>query len=122
MFVRVDTALARRIAEGLGLRAPSIKPEKPRGIKKSPALTQANTKMDSIKSRKVAVLACNGVNAGEVSKIGDALTSEGAVVETISTDLGMIKSSEGKELKVDKNFLVAASVFYESSCPEAGRA
>jgi catalase len=114
MFARADTELSRRIAEGLGLPAPGIKPEKPRGIKKSPALSQANTKMDSIKSRKVAVLACNGVNAAEVGKMKDALTSEKAMAEIISTDLGMIKSSEGKELKVDKNFLVAASVVYDA--------
>ncbi len=121
MFARVDSVLARRIAEGLGLPAPSLKPEKPRGIKKSPALSQANTKMDSIKSRKVAVLACNGVNAAEIAKMKDALASEKAMAEIISTDLGMLKSSEGKELKVDKNFLVATSVVYDAVYVPGGR-
>jgi catalase len=121
MFARVDTELARRIAEGLGLPAPKIKPEKSRGIRKSPALSQANTKMDSIRSRKVAILACNGVNAGEIEKMKASLASEKALAEIVSTDLGTIKSSEGKGMKVDKNFLTAASVLYDAVFVPGGR-
>jgi Catalase len=121
MFARVDTELSRRIAEGIGVPASKVRPEKPRGIKKSPALSQANTNMDSIRSRKVAILACNGVNAIEISRMKDALESEKAMAEIVSTDLGTIKSSEGKSLDVDKNFLADSSIFYDAIFVPGGR-
>jgi catalase len=121
LFARVDTELARRIAEGIGVPPSRVKPEKPRGIKKSPALSQSNTAMESIRARKIAILAYDGVNAGEIEKMKTALMSEKALGEIISTEYGMIKSAEGKELKVDKTFLVAASVFYDAVFVPGGK-
>lgn len=115
MFARVDSTLAKRVGEGLGITpTASIKPEKQRGIKKSPAVSQANTMMETVKSRKIAILACEGVNANQVSAIRDSLASEGAMAEIISVDLGKIKASDGKPIMVDENFLITSSVIYDA--------
>lgn len=114
MFARVDATLARRIGEGLGISpSASSKPQKQRGLKKSPALSQADTKKESIRSRKIAILACDGVNSGEVAAIGDSLKRAGAAVEIVSVDLGKLKTADGRQLKVDKSFLISTSVTYD---------
>lgn len=113
LFANVDTGLAKRIAEGLGITPAKIKPPKQRGAKSSPALSQIALAGKPIKSRKIAVLACTGVNAAEVGAMKDGLAAEGAMAEIISVDLGTIKAADGKPIKVDKSFLISSSVMYD---------
>ena len=113
-FAAVNAQLGARIAKGLGLPAPAARQKKQLGIKKSPALSQANTRMEGIKSRKIAILACNGVDSTALASVRSALSSEGASSEIISIDLGTIKGSDGKAVKVDKSFLITASIMYDA--------
>ncbi|HMK48397.1 MAG TPA: catalase, partial [Methanocella sp.] len=114
MFAQVDPTLAKRIGNGIGIApSPTIKPQKQRGAKQSPALSQANTRKESARSRMIAILACEGVIGTELKAIQDSLASAGAMGEVISTDLGRIKTAEGRQIMVDKSLLTAASVVYD---------
>src|ERR1700749_1043744 len=83
-------------------------------LAKSDALSMANTVKDSIASRKIAILAADGVDAGSLTTLKAALETEGAVVEVIAPKLGFITAENDEQIEVDQSFLGAASVLFDA--------
>jgi catalase len=129
----VDKGLAAQVAVVLGLHVPQP-PEQPINknvpadadpadyepvnveglLKISPALSMANTPKDTIQSRKVAVLAADGVNEKALFAMKEALENEGASVEVVSTHLGFITSLNDEQIHVDDTTLTTASVLFDA--------
>ncbi|NIJ54498.1 catalase [Dyadobacter arcticus] len=80
----------------------------------SAALSMANTPKDSVKTRKIAFLAADGVDEESLKTVKDALEAAGAIVEVIAPRLNYIISKNDVEIPVDHSFLTAASVFYDA--------
>lgn len=80
----------------------------------SPALSMANSPKDSIKTRKIAFLAADGVDSNSLTTVKTALEAEGAIVEVIAPRLNYILSTTDEEIHVNHSFLTAASVFYDA--------
>jgi catalase len=132
LLSKVDKTLARNIADALGLAV--LKPEQPlnhsipadgiiakfqpkfvgQGLEKSEALSMANTQKNSIKTRKIAILAANGVDGIALQQMKKALMGEGAVAEVIAPKLGKINTEKGAAIAVDKNLLTVSSVLYDA--------
>lgn len=140
ILAEVDADLTAKVAYGLGLEAPKqaekpinksvpadgkqadfepLKIQEPIGA--SSALSMAETVKDTVKSRKIAVLAADGVNADSLNKVKTALTKAGAVVEIIAPRLGQLKSAQGSEIQVDQSFLTAASVLFDAVYVAGGK-
>ncbi|MCE6992665.1 catalase [Dyadobacter sp. CY323] len=83
-------------------------------ITSSEALSMANTVKDSIKTRKIAFLAADGVDEKSLTTVKDALEAAGAVVEVIAPRLNYIIASNDAQIPVQHSFLTAASVFYDA--------
>ncbi|MFD2288859.1 catalase [Pedobacter petrophilus] len=133
VLAHIDKGLAAAVAYNLGLHVPEIPlnelngsipadadpadytPEQKEGVlTKSEALSMANTIKDSIATRKVAILAADGVDGKSLSKVKDTLVAQGAVVHIIAPKLGQIISAEDQKIQVDESFLTAASVLYDA--------
>ena len=112
MFNNVDSQLAAQIAIGIGAKAPA-KPGGTGVMKKSPAVSQENT-VKSAGTRKVAILAENGFNFGEVMQVMEGLKRAGVESEIISQNLGMISGTDGQQLETKKNYLTAGSIMYDA--------
>ncbi len=129
----VDKTLAARVAEGLGIKVPSKidgplnmsvpadgnpKQFQPKRVEKevgsSPALSMANTPKDSIKTRKVAVLAADGFDGTALAAMKKALMNAGAQVKIVAPRLGFLQGAKGEEVKIDFSFLTAASVLFDA--------
>lgn len=82
--------------------------------KKSDALSMANTKKDSIKSRKIAVFVTDGFDAGSFAELNNELEKEGAEACPIAPKLGKVKDSEGKEFEVKDTYFNTASVLFDA--------
>jgi catalase len=80
----------------------------------SEALSMANTIKDSIATRKVAMLAADGVDENSLQTVKAALEAEGAVVEVIAPRQGYILSTDNSQIPVQHSFLTAASVLYDA--------
>lgn len=80
----------------------------------SPALSMANSPKDSIKTRKIAFLAADGVDGNSLNTVKVALEAEGAIVEVIAPRLNYILSIKDEEIQVHNSFLTAASVLYDA--------
>jgi catalase len=133
LLSQVDNGLANEVAYGLGLAVPnkvdgfvnqsipadanpkSYQPvKKESSLQKSEALSMANTIKNSIQTRKIAVLAADGVDNASLKKVQSALTAEGAVVEIIAPKLGTIESEDGEQIEVRRSLLTVASVLYDA--------
>jgi catalase len=111
-FNKVDGELAKRVAKGLGMPAPT-ESATPNHGQKSAALTQENT-TKTAKGRMVAILAADGVDSNQISTMKEALSSMGVYSEVVSLFGGTIVDTNGDEIKVDKTFLTTASVLYDA--------
>jgi len=133
LLAHVDKALAAAVAYALGLPVPEIPlaqlngsipadadralytPEQKEGaLAKSQALSMAATIKDSIKTRKIAILAADGVDGNALNKLKTTLTAQGAVVHVIAPKLGNIISAGDEKIQVAESFLTAASVLYDA--------
>jgi catalase len=111
---RVDNRLAVQVAGKLGLPEPAEEPVDDK-MPESPALSQLNTATDSIATRKIAVLAANGVDVTGVERFKEAMARQGAVVEVLApTAGGSLAGGSGGELAVDRAFTTMASVLYDA--------
>jgi catalase len=128
LYEHVDHELAVRIAEGIGVNIPTNNPrpgvQPPSGkrtVEQSPALSLENQKNDSIKSRRVAILAADGVNDSTIQQLKKTLESKGAHVFVIANTLGTIKGSSGQEIPVDVNAPTTSSIMFDAVFVPDGR-
>ncbi|KLT64357.1 catalase [Pedobacter sp. BMA] len=133
VLVQIDKGLAGEVAVALGLHIPKIALEdlnnsipadgdradyasaNPQGsLAKSEALSMAGKVKDTIATRKIAILAADGVDEVSLSKVKDSLVKEGAIVHVIAPKLGQIISKGDQVIVPDESFLTAASVLYDA--------
>ncbi|RZK87876.1 MAG: catalase, partial [Pedobacter sp.] len=133
ILAQIDTDLAKTVAANLGITTlpkpaqmlnhsipadgdpkdyqPIIKEP---SLKKSAALSMADTIKDTIKSRKIAFLIADGVDVVSVNEMKKALEDQQAAVELIAPKLGTIQGLKNQSLAADESFLTAASVLYDA--------
>jgi catalase len=114
----VDTELAARVAEGLGLRelpAPAEAARQPRqDLPASPALGILGRGPGSFRGRKLGVLVTNGADAETLAALRAAAAAEGATVEIIAPAVGGVDISDGTRVRADQQIDGAPSVLYDA--------
>ncbi|GAA2792080.1 catalase [Saccharopolyspora taberi] len=108
----IDHDLAVAVAEGIGV-APPAEAVTPNHGRSSPALSQSHTAMDSIISRRVAVLVADGVDATEVEQIRRGLSERGALAEVLGLHDGKVRGTDSAEVEVDRAVTTMSSVLYD---------
>jgi catalase len=124
--------MANQIAQGLGRGVPKSiegrmnhavgadagKETESKPAKKSnftsPALSMMNTVKDTIKTRKIAFLAGDGVDEASLTAMQNALTGQGALVNIVAPHGGTIQGAKGARISVDHSLLNAASVLFDA--------
>lgn len=111
-LAKVDGQLAKLIGHHLGLKAPDGEDSTKAG--KTKGLSQEEGRTDSIKTRKIAILAAEGVNGAELVRMEDRLKQQGAMTEVIAPHLGTLQSTSGDTLRIDKTLATADSAMYDA--------
>ena len=130
---QIDTDLASKVAKGLGLDVPTTierpinqaigadaevekqqPPKKKNYLDGSPALSQANTKFESIATRQIAVLVADGFSMKNFKKTKDVLENKGAVIKLIAPHGGQVMCDENMEHKVDAAIMTTESVLFDA--------
>ncbi len=133
LLAQVDKTLAGLVAQGLGITVPtkvegplnlSVPADKdpkrfqpkPRtqSLERSPALSMSSTVKDTIKTRKIAILAADGVDDAALDRMKKALIAAGAQVKVVAPRLGLLSGSKKAEIKIDFSFLTAGSVLFDA--------
>jgi catalase len=113
-LAHVDHDLATEVAVGLGLEAPDK--AEPNHGRSSPALSQSE-QLRSLETRRVAVLAADGVDAASLNPVLEQLRSAGALCEVLGPRAGELDGGLG----VDRPLLTMASVLYDAVLVAGGR-
>ena len=132
MLAQVDRTLAGQVAEGLGLAVPKLAgalnlsvpadadPKKfqpialKQAVTRSEALSMAKTVKDTAETRKVAILAADGVDGDAVAAMRRALQAAGAVPKIVAPHGGFLKADGGGALAVDFTLLTVGSVLFDA--------
>jgi catalase len=127
ILANIDARLTAAVSAAIGMRAPAAAengtPAKLRtGIDVSPALSMIGTQpADSIATRKIAILAADGVDGAAVTAMKAALTRAGAVVHVLAPHLGALKATGGA-VTADHTLVTMPSVVYDAVFVPGGKA
>ncbi|WP_025112312.1 catalase HPII [Pseudomonas sp. H1h] len=124
ILANIDLELAKRVAVNLGLPAPAKGTVEVRrtSFDHSPALSQANLLPENIKTRKVAILAANGVDGAAIEAMKKALAAEGAHAKLLGPTSAPVKTADGKTLAVDASMEGMPSVIFDAVFVPGGAA
>jgi catalase len=133
MLAQVDNTLATDVAKGLRLTVPSklngplnmsvpadgnpkqFQPKPPkRSTHRSNALSMDNTVKGNINTRKIAILAADGVDDAAISNMKKALNAAGAQPKVIAPRIGMLKGANGGKIPIDLSFLTTGSSLFDA--------
>jgi catalase len=119
LLANVDQTLAETVAAGLGIEVPAPLPlaiDAPiPEYQPSPALSLLSRPgKTGIRTRRVAILVGNGVDATTVRAIYADLLADGAVPRLVGSMLGKVKGSDGALLDVEITLEAGPSVLYDA--------
>ncbi|HZJ74973.1 MAG TPA: catalase [Clostridia bacterium] len=118
MFCNVDLELAKAIAYKIGATPPTSGGSTV--TKASPALSQENT-IKTARTRKAAVIVAAGFDYNQVDTVIKALQAEGIQVAIVSDRLGVITSSDDKQMEAAKSFITDSSVVFDAVYIDGGK-
>lgn len=131
-LAHVDLKLASRIAAPLGIAAPDPKAAAGRlgfrdyritnKVDEDPALRMAGRPGGGVRTRKVAILVADGVEAATVRRIQHDLTEAGALCKLVAPHLGTVSTASGRQLAVDHTFANMPSVMFDAVLIPGGAA
>ncbi|HEY8706884.1 MAG TPA: catalase, partial [Burkholderiaceae bacterium] len=119
-LVNVSAELAAAVAEGLGIAVPPALPrvlEKPAPpeVTKSPALSLTALPGDGgVRTRRIAILAAEGVEGKPIVALQAALRQAGAVPVVIAPRIGAVKAADGQALDAAGSFENSAPVLFDA--------
>ncbi|HEU4853419.1 MAG TPA: catalase [Telluria sp.] len=119
LLANVDTLLAQVVADGLGMEVPEPLPlastlPMPEYEPSPPLSLLSRPGQTGIRTRKVAVLVANGVDAAGVRAVYESLAADGAVPRIVASTLGKVMGSDGNPLDVEITLEAGPSVLYDA--------
>ncbi|HLS08880.1 catalase [Lentibacillus sp.] len=111
MFVKVDKAMATKIADNIGVDRPSG--EHVPVSESSPAVSQAYTNRFPY-SLKVGVLIGNGFHGKEVRYVLDTLQQYGVFIVFVGESLGTVTGDDGTQIEIDETFTTTDSTLLDA--------
>ncbi|WP_119417920.1 catalase [Desertibaculum subflavum] len=115
---QVDEALAQKVAEGLRLRelpAPAEPAKRPNTkLPKSSALSIVMNGPKDFKGRKVGALVTDGVDAGLLKALRQALKKEGVLLKLVAPMVGGVEASDGSWIEADEKVDGGPSVLFDA--------
>lgn len=120
MLANVADELARGVAEGLGIDVPAPMPmvvpkiNKPEVKTSAPLSLFARPGDGSIKTRRIAILVADGVDAHSIMTLHEALSSAGAVPRFVGVRLGTVTGAEGESIAVEVTMEAMPAVLFDA--------
>ena len=127
-LVNVAAELAQRVADGLGMEVPAAMPKAidtpiPAEVLTSAALSLTGHPGDGgIRTRKIALLAADGVNGKPIAALQAALLEAGAVPRIVAPRLGTVKCADGTTLEADASLENTPPVLFDAVVLPDGQA
>ncbi len=119
LLVNVDATLAKAVAKGIGIEVPKAAPLVSNVtypvLDASPALSETHYPGDgSIKTKRIAILAADGVDGPSVNALYDAILAQGGVPRVLGIQLGKIKTITGDALDAEATIETMPGVLFDA--------
>jgi catalase len=116
-LIHIDTDLAQRVADGLGMMAlppapPAAWPAQER--EPSPALQLIGKMKPTLEGRAVAILISDGSDAALVASTRKAVKAAGATVKIVAPKVGGAELGDGSHLRADGQLAGTPSVMFDA--------
>jgi catalase len=122
ILANIDDRLTAEVSAAIGMRKPAATKARRGSADASPALSMIGTQpTDSIATRKIAILAADGVDGAAIAAMKSALVRAGAVVHVLAPHLGSLKATGGA-VAVDHRLVTMPSVVYDAVFVPGGSA
>jgi len=117
-LLNVDEALAKKVAEGLGMKDMPTAAEPARPVKKdlptSPALSIIRNGPEGFKGRKLGCWSAMGSMRPLLAALQEATAAEGATIEIVAPTVGGVTASDGKAIPAKQKINGGPSVLYDA--------
>jgi catalase len=120
MLANVAPELAQGVADGLGIEVPAPMPTvvpkiaKPEVKASTPLSLFARPGDGSVKTRRIAILVADGVDAPSLTALHTALGGAGAVPRFVGARLGNVTGAEGEPIAVEVTLEAAPAVLFDA--------
>jgi catalase len=115
-LINVDKSLARRVADGLGVKALPAAPKPAAEVQDlpvSPALRIIDRMKPTLQGRCIGILVSDGSNMKSVAALRKAATDAGATVKLVAPKIG-IQDSTGKPIAADGQLAGTPSTVFDA--------
>ena len=126
-LVNVSVDLATAVADGLGMPLPPAlpraieQPPKPE-VENSPALSlMARPGNGTIATRRIAILAADGMDGKSAAAVHAALAAADAVPRFVAARLGQVTTAQGETIEIEVTMEITPSVLYDALVVPCGR-
>ena len=120
MLVNVDAALAKQVADGIGIEVPAAQ-QRVLETPATPEVTRSNALSlfalpgdGGVKGLKVALLVADGIDDAPLRALHATLAAEGAVPRFVGARLGRVLPSSGTLIHVEVSMEAAPSVVWDA--------
>lgn len=115
-LMNVDTTLANRVADGLGIVLPNknAAAREPIDLAPSPALSIHRNMKDVIEGRQIGILIAAGSDAKAIFDLVGTLTAVGATPFIVAPKVGETKLSDGNTIRADGQLLGSPSQLFDA--------
>ena len=130
-LAHIDLKLATRVAATLGIGSPNPKAAAGRPgfrdyritnkVNEDAALSSAGKLAGSVKTRRIAILVADGVDAAPLRRLQQDLMDAGAICKLVAPRLGTVSTSSGRSLVVDHTFGSMPSVMFDAVLIPGGK-
>ena len=126
VLANVSIDLAQQVADGLGIDVPAAQPrvlENPAApeVESSPPLSlMARPGEGGVKTRRVALLVADGIDATSLRAVHAALADAGAVPRFVGARLGRVQPASGDPIHVEVTMETAPAVLWDGVVVPAG--
>ena len=128
MLANVSAELAQGVADGIGIAVPAAQPRALETtfapeITTSAALSLTARPGDgSVKTRRVALLVADGIDAAPLRTVHAALAAAGAVPRFVGARLGVVRPASGEAIHVEVTMETAPAVLWDGVVVPGGDA
>ena len=130
-LAHVDPKLATRVAAPLGIGNPDPKAAAGRAgfrdyrirnkVSEDISLSMVSQVASCIKTRRIAILVADGVEAAPLRRLQQDLGEAGVVCKLVAAHLGTVSTSTGRQLVVDHTFANMPSVMFDAVLIPGGK-
>ena len=116
-LLNIDGELAKRVADGLGMKAlpaPALAARPTKDLSPSDALSILKNGPKSFKDRRLGILVTDGVDASLLVALKDAATREGAEVKIVAPKIAGVDASDGTHINADYRLNGGPSVLFDA--------